>query len=144
MSDRAVLAAASRFVGVPYVPHGSTPDGWDCWGCTRYLRRELFGLQSPSWSEVYSAADARDLGRVEELVRERLDAWRPVDVRPGAALLFRVFNRDAHVGLMLTRLEFIHTLAGQETTIVRLDDSRWANRLRGAYDTAPEATARGD
>lgn len=137
ISGREALKRAAPYIGTPYKRHGQEPaTGWDCWGCVRYLRREIFGLESPSWAEVYSVADVNDLEKVEGLIRKHLDAWRPVEVRPGAALLFEIFGRGAHCGLMLTATEFVHSLAGQETTLVRLDDSRWVNRLRGAYDTA--------
>lgn len=134
--ERRALRAAAPFVGAPYKKHGSTPDGWDCWGCARYLAREAFGVDVPGWGEVYSALDVKRPDEVERLILEHLSAWEEVEVRPGAFLLFEVFGRRAHVGLMLTRRDFVHTLAGQETTIVTLAGSTWQNRLRGAYELA--------
>lgn len=135
--ERAILRKAAAFVGVPYLKHGQDPaSGWDCWGCARFLREELFGLPTPSWSDAYSSLDVKRPAEVERLFLEHLHAWREVEVRPGAVLLFQVFGRRAHVGLMLTRREFVHTLAGQETSILELEGSMWKDRLRGAYELA--------
>lgn len=134
--ERRALKAAAPFVGVPYLKHGSTPAGWDCWGCARYLRQEVFNLETPLWSEAYTALDVRRPAEVERLILEHLAEWREVPVGPGAVLLFEIFGRRAHVGLMLTSREFVHTLAGQETAIVRLAGSIWQDRLRGAYELA--------
>lgn len=129
-------AAAARFVGAPYRPHGEDPvDGWDCLGLVRYLRREIFGLETPSYRGLYSAADAVSPDNVERLLRSNMAAWRPVAPRPGAVVLFHWFGRDAHVGLILSASDFIHTHAGQDTTILRHTAEPWARRVRGTYDT---------
>lgn len=155
MTPAAIMAAAARYVGTPYLQHGDTPAAWDCRGCVRHLRAELFGLQSPGMDPAeYTSLDARDLDTVERLMIDRKGLWRELAsfgaedaaaraatvsrLRPGAVLLFRVFDRDAHVGLLLTGRDFIHTLGGQETTIARVSEYRWSSRLRGAYDTDRE------
>lgn len=153
MTPAEVLAAAGQFVGVPYKEHGDTPAGWDCRGCVRHLRREIFGLESPGMDPAeYTVRDVKDLDLVADLMAARRGLWRELarfedeppaervrqvgTLRPGAVILFSVFGRDAHVGVLLTRRDFAHTLAGQETTILRLDGDRWSSRIRGAYDTS--------
>lgn len=127
---------AAPFVGVPWIPRGDAPTGWDCRGCVAYLRRHIFGLESPGMTrDAYTAADVRSPERVEELVLERVGLWRPGDARPGAVILFQVFGRAAHVGLVLSSTDFVHSFGGQETTILRLDAPAWGHRVRGFYDT---------
>lgn len=129
------LERAAAFVGVPYIAPGGDLNGWDCRGCVRYCREALFSLPSPGLdSVVYSRQDARDIDEVERLVRANMAAWRPVTPRPGAVLLFSIYQREAHVGLFLGAGEFIHALAGAGTVIAPLRGA-WARRLRGAYDT---------
>lgn len=130
------VRAAAPYVGVPWRPRGDSPEGWDCRGCVRFLRREIFGLESPGMArDSYSFSDLRSPERREELIRERIALWRPVSARPGAVIVFRAFGCDSHVGLVLSASDFIHSLGGQETTILRLDDVTWFPRIRGFYDT---------
>lgn len=86
-------------------------------------------------NDYYSALDVRDPETVERLLLERMDQWDQVGPVPGAVILFHVFGRDAHVGLVLTATDFVHSFGGQETTILRLDDPQWSRRIRGYYDT---------
>lgn len=85
--------------------------------------------------DFYSSLDVRSAERVESLIMERMGEWRPVEPRPGAVILFRVWNRDAHVGLVLSPTDFVHSFGGEETTILRLENDKWAKRRRGFYDT---------
>lgn len=127
---------AAPYVGVPWKARGDDPAGWDCRGCVRFLRRRIWDLESPGMgNDFYSAVDVRDPEKLEKLLLARLVAWRPVDPTPGAVIVFRVFGRDAHVGLVLTATDFVHSFGGQETTILRLDDPQWSPRIRGCYDT---------
>ena len=129
---------AAPFVGAPYRLRGRTPAGWDCWGCVSHLRDVVFSKPTPSWVEAYSLEDGanavRLAERVEQLVRERLSAWTPVEPRSGAVVLLSFFDRVAHVGLMLTDKVFIHALHGCETVISQTTDPRWKSRVRGYYD----------
>lgn len=133
------LAAAAPFVGVPYLPLGRTPEGWDCWGCGRWCRRAIFGQGAPSWDDAYDlsafAGYERLIATSEALILERLSAWSPQPrPAPGHFVLIEVFGRAAHVGLMLTGHDFIHAWEGVGTAIESVRSPRWARRVRGFYD----------
>lgn len=131
------LAAAAPFVGVPYLPKGLTPEGWDCWGCFSWCRAAIFGAACPSWAGDYDLADFAE-GRLVEvaasLILQNLAAWtRHETPAPGRGVLIRVFGRPAHVGLMLDRRHFIHAWEGTGTVIETID-SRWSRRIEGFYE----------
>lgn len=134
---------AAPYVGVPWRPRGATPAGWHCGGCVAYLRRLIWGVDSPGLAgEDVSPAEVRSVDRVEALILEGMAAWQPVECRPGAVILFAIKDRPAHVGLVLSASDFVHSFGGQETTILRLADRPWSKRIRGFYDTAPPSVPR--
>lgn len=102
------------------------------------LRAEIFAKPTPSWAEAYTPLDGANPVRLADmaarLITERLAAWSPCSPRPGAVALFSLFGRPAHVGLMLTSIDFIHALGGCDTAIERLGEPRWAPRLIGCFD----------
>lgn len=98
VAGNAVLEIAARYVGVPYVSGGTTPDGFDCSGFTSYVYAQL-GITLPR-----SSADQRYAG----VVVSRADAlpgdliWSPGHIgiyaggntqidapRPGKTIQFR-------------------------------------------------------
>lgn len=129
------LRAAQPFVGVPYVLHGRDPTGWDCWGCVRWVRRAVFGLDSPCWGEVYAdeAAGRADLWAA--LIAERLDAWTECEPKPGAVALIGRLGVEGHVGLMLTRNDLIHVERDSLTVVARRDAGPLLRRSFRFFET---------
>lgn len=110
VAGNAVLEIAARYVGVPYVSGGTTPDGFDCSGFVSYVYGQL-GVSLPRTSAGIKAAGT---------VVSRADAqpgdiiWSPGHVsiyaggdqqidspRPGKTIQFRSIWQSAPVFLRI-------------------------------------------
>lgn len=132
--DRALLAKAAGYLSTPYRLHGADTSGWDCLGLVKVLREALFGLSTPYGVGFYSRADADDLGRRATLFEDGARAWSPCEAKPGAVALFNRLGRPAHVGLMLTKRQFMHAADTASGTVITDMSGPWAGRLVGYFD----------
>jgi len=109
---------ARRQLGRRYIFGGTTPDGFDCSGFTRYLMRAM-GYDVP-----HSAAQQAQVGR--EIPRD------PSLLRPGDLLTFGRNGRVTHVGMYIGNGRFIHASTGRGQ-IVEANLDRQPNRLIRAW-----------
>lgn len=114
---RKVLQTAMRFVGVPYVFGGNSPDGFDCSGFTRYVYAR-YGIGLPRMAD------------------EQYDLGKPVSksqLRPGDLVFFTTYAEGvSHVGIYLGEGKFISATSSRGVAIDRLADGYWGPRYVGA------------
>lgn len=109
-----VVKIALKYLGVPYVWGGSSPEaGFDCSGLTQYVYQEA-GISIPRSSRTQFAAGAY-------IAADRLDMLRPGD------LVFFGFNADPalihHVGIYVGDGNFIHApMTGQDVMVSSLGE----------------------
>jgi hypothetical protein len=114
---RRVVQTSLRYQGVPYVFGGTTPNGFDCSGFTRYVFAQV-GINLPR------AAD------------EQYEIGRSVaynNLQPGDMVYFSTYASGAsHVGIYLGNAQFISATSSRGITIDRLDSGYWGARYMGA------------
>jgi cell wall-associated NlpC family hydrolase len=125
------LTWADRWIGRPFVPRGRGPEGLDCYGLVREVSREHFATELPPWDDY---ADTRDRARLAEVVEEAMGKFeRVIAPRAGDLVLFRVGGFPCHVGIVVAKPWFLHTLEGCDSALERWDVAMWARRVEGFY-----------
>jgi len=129
---------ATKYVGIPFVAHGRTAEGLDCWGLVKIIYRDELGVELPDYLDDYDNTESStQLGPVVSNAVNTL--WNLVPVpqsKVGHVVVFRVKGHPSHVGLLVGDNKFIHCETGIGTAIERLSSFRWSKRLLGVYEYA--------
>ncbi len=128
------------FIGVPYVDHGRSHDGVDCWGLVHLVYDELLGIRLPDYRAFYGSAN--DQAEVSALLGMAAAgqiagaSWRPVprgDWKPLDVVLIRMGRYASHVGILAGGGLFLHCLKGRAAVLEAVDSFHWGSAIKGAY-----------
>jgi cell wall-associated NlpC family hydrolase len=94
--------------------------------------REIFSREVPPYAEY---TDAYDIEEVSALVRgEIVSRWREVTPEQfGDVILLRVRGQPCHVGVVVARGKFLHSLEGTQSCVERYENLKWHRRTLGFY-----------
>ena len=115
-------------IGTPFVI-GGRPDnnlgGLDCYGLVQEVQSRL-GHQLPDrgFSERQNA--------IALMMQIQMNEWEACEREPGAVFLFRIRKLAAHVGVMVSRTQFIHTWEKSGGVCIERI-SEWEKRIVGVY-----------
>ena len=116
-SVRRIIQSSLRYQGVPYVFGGTTPNGFDCSGFTRYVFAQA-GVYLPR-----SADEQYEVGRAVSYSR----------LQSGDLVYFTTYAAGAsHVGIYLGNGQFISATSSRGIAIARMDSGYWGDRYIGA------------
>ncbi len=120
----------AKYIGMPFKPLGRDAKGCDCWGLTRLIYKEEFGIELPS----LQYAEKFDPVELHDIMLDESSHWIPIEKgleKPGDVLVLRSIN--THVGVVVDRQWMIHI---QSTTCACLDKFKrvaWKKRIMGIY-----------
>ena len=125
----------SQYTGIPFVPHGRTLEGCDCWGLVRIVLENEYGKKLPSFTTAYGELEKEWLA---EVVSSAIVSLHPVKVdvpAEGDIVLMTFRGFPCHVGLYVAPNHVLHSdLLGKDSSrLSRLSDMRIASRVRGFY-----------
>ena len=128
-----IAAGIEKFVGLPFADHGRESEGLDCWGGVRYVLSEMRGLRLPDYGVGYTDVGDRD-GIAATITAGLLEGWEKITrPEPFALVVFNIWKKPWHVGVVVGRNEFLHWPDGESSKIERLDAAVWEKRIEGYY-----------
>jgi cell wall-associated NlpC family hydrolase len=128
----ALPAWAGKYIGIPFVDHGRTREGLDCWGLAKLVLEAEFGIcDLPDYTARYAHTRDRNLPQVFE---EEMARWRAVkDPLAGDVAVLRYGGRPMHVGLVVAQNWILTISRGTASCLDRLDSPRWTGKLEGFF-----------
>lgn len=114
----ALVNNSKKYLNVPYVWGGSTPNGFDCSGFLKYVFEESTDVTLPrTVSEIYKKGTRVSKPQVGDLVFFET-------YKPGAS----------HAGIYIGGNQFIHSSSSKGVSISSLENSYWEKRYLGAKE----------
>lgn len=119
LSDNPIVQEAERYLDIPYVFGGSTPEeGFDCSGFVQYVFENKLHIYLPRSAEQ------------QWTVGEKI---KVADMQPGDIIYFsNTYKKGiSHAGIYAGGGRFIHASRTEKVTISYLSEDYWQKRLSG-------------
>lgn len=121
-----------RYIGIPYEIHGHSAKGVDCWGLVHYVYKQELGILLPDFKGEYS--DQTDKESITGLYMDERMHWHKVqNPEPLDCVMFNIFGRPVHIGVIVDEEYFIHAPESSTTRLERYADRVWTRRIEGFY-----------
>lgn len=129
-----VPAWVRPYIGIPFVEHGRTFEGCDCWGLCRMVLADQWGVRLPSFGEDYLSAT--DRAHLNAVIQGRMAPWQVVDrghERAGDLMLMRSSGVASHIGVVVAPLWVLHVSVKHEALCERYDSVAFDRAIEGIY-----------
>ena len=127
----------SKYIGIPFKHAGRDYNGVDCYGLVYLVLRDTFALHPPLYTAQYPAE--KDRMRQSQRMHDALstDMWvRVTETQPGDMVVFDIHGWPGHVGVLVDKKSFVHSMKNTESCAESLDSPLWKPRIRGFYRCA--------
>lgn len=138
--DDVLPSWASDYVGLPYLKHGRTRTGVDCWGLLCLIWQEQLGGPLADYEGVdwYRGQKPAVIGRDALAYASQFSEIPIGSERLGDGLLLRMRGHPFHVGLVLAPGWMIHTHEAAGSCIERYRSITWEKRVSAVYRPEPK------
>lgn len=129
----------NKYIGIPFKENGRDLKGLDCYGLVWIIHKLELGIDLPGYNGEYFSS-LYDHDGIENLIaRETMGRWKKqTAAEPFSTVVFRIRRRFSHVGLVIEKSSFIHSLVGCSVCIEDFDDLLWRNKVYGFYKYHPD------
>jgi cell wall-associated NlpC family hydrolase len=126
------MSWSNEYIGIPYELHGREMDALDCWGLVRQVYKRELGFELPSYSANYEHTLDGDGFKIS--LETEMPSWQKVD-RPIEfdVAWCRIAGVECHCGVILESGRMLHSMLGNDSCIVKIDNPSWDRRVQQCY-----------
>ena len=127
-----------KYMRIPFKSQGHPFSGCDCGGLVWLVYKNELGITLPDWFEMYNGTQIEHSLETSETVSTMLGKHAVEidfkDRKPFDIVAFKVCGATTHVGLVVNKRFFLHTMQGfSRVTQERFDNPQWRDRLSGCF-----------
>lgn len=132
------LEQQRKYMRIPFKSQGHSFEGCDCGGLVWLVYKEELGIELPKWFDMYSGTRIEHSLELTETVSTMLGSYCvEVDIKdrkPFDVIAFKICNSPIHVGIVVNKKYFLHTMQGfSRVTQERFDSPQWTGRITGCF-----------
>lgn len=120
------------YIGIPFVEHGRTHRGVDCYGLVRLVLAEIYGLATTDFTD-YKSAKPKDCAGLFAGAKKSAEWVVVPNPAIGDVVLLNIMGMPAHCGVYAGNGDFIHASHETGVCMERLAAPLWAKRIGGFY-----------
>ena len=124
----------SKYLDTPFLEHGRTFAGCDCWGLVRLFYFCEYNILLPDLQGYKNTRDYPALAGLVENEQSSGEWFRVKQERPSDIVLFSIGGYLCHVGVVMSNKKMMHSFEANETACLeRYNNMRWEKRIHGFY-----------
>lgn len=122
------------YIHIPFVEHGRSRAGCDCWGLARVIYKEQLGIDLPLLLDYKNTKDSKNIADLYEIEHQDWVEIQKGDEKPFDILMFKILGLPTHVGIVVNKGYMIHCEYGIGTHVSEYNhEFQWQKRLAGIY-----------
>jgi len=124
----------AKYIGIPFVSNGRTPEGCDCYGLVRLVLRNEYGVNLPELSDNYT--DALNVKETARLFAENLPVLAAEKIsgpEEKAVVVITEHGVAAHIGIVAGSGFILHTGVKTGSVCQRSTHPGLRGRIEGYY-----------
>ena len=122
-----------QYIGIPWVKKGYDYDGCDCWGLAVLFYKNEFGIELPTFDNVYYNGSHEELHEGFSKARPEELFHRVEEGQLGDVIVFYLRGYPIHVGLWINDSQFLHCRQGSKSCLSRFSQYNWKEKIEGIY-----------
>lgn len=122
----------SKYINIPWLSRGRSPNGVDCWGLVVLFYEKEFGIKLPRYDGM--AFEQNSCGEIAHEMNLFFNGWQQVDKpEPGDCVLLNLYGAPTHIGIVKNKTHMLHISGPTGSIIEKFSGIKWGKRIEGFY-----------